>query len=189
MITRFRKAWTAVILTAFLCICCVACAGGTGGEINLKQVYDQYLDAPFNSSMLYTSWNHANEIDPNKFSCFYTCLVLQGIVGKGEILDEDGDMLIPQQTFEKAIFQYFDISEQILRQSDSYDEDTKMYHTSGVGGAVTCKAVNTKRADDKLTVLFVVISDDGNVITEGTLEIKYTGENQFQYVSCHVKEI
>lgn len=180
--------WFVLVLAICAVITGVSCSMSETA-MDSKQMdllYDKYLSAPFNSSILYTSWKKADDIEPEKFSYFYTCLLLKGISEK-ESTDEDGDSLIPAQKFEQTIQQYFDVSSAVLRRSEAYDESSGMYTTMGIGGAVSCKAVSGFEEGKTLSVSFEIITDEGTIESTGTLNIKLLDNDQFKYISCQMQ--
>lgn len=100
------------------------------------------------------------------------------------------DKVAPADDVEHAIQKYFDVSNDYLKTSDSYNPDDDTYDlSSGWGGGWGAGAMSAKQEADKLIVQVGISLDLGEPVFCGTLAIRLTdNQDSYQYLSYIMDE-
>lgn len=92
---------------------------------------------------------------------------------------------VPAEELEQKLQERFDVSAELLRQSEYYDPETGLYIPGYVGSSARYEVTGAREEDGCLLLDYEYYSpaDDKTVIRQGTLTLEKYGDG-YRYLSC-----
>jgi|GEM_PF-2476164 len=143
---------------------------------------------PFVYSIGRTSWDDAEEIEPDALAEYYIYLGLTDEVTFSSDYPTDkefGNPLIPADALEKGVQKHFDVSAEHIRKSQYYDAENNAYWTGGIGTTVDIYVVDMEQKGDLRTIDFEarIESSDYKASWDGTIVVQLTEDNNYKFIS------
>lgn len=163
-----------------------ACSSLRWSKTELWEEADRYLSPAFMAAMTHQSWTEASEIEATSFLTFYLAAAYENRLGfslpETTVWTEGEEPLIPAESVEESVLQFFDVNLEHLHTSPYYNADTSTYTSYGLGGAGNYKITNVTLKKSVMQIDFELYQDD-SLLQSGTLSLQRKGE-QFRYQSC-----
>jgi len=149
---------------------------------------------PFAYSIGRTSWDDAEEIEPDALAEYYIYLGLTDEVTFSSDYPKDkefGNPLISADVLEKGVKNHFDVSSEHIRKSQYYDAENNAYWTGGIGTTVYIFVVDTQQNEDLRIIDFKakIESSDYNASWDGTIVVQLTEDNNYKFISYEQNNI
>ncbi|RPF42119.1 hypothetical protein EDD70_2862 [Hydrogenoanaerobacterium saccharovorans] len=151
---------------------------------DFEQLKTEFIAPIVLSTIGAENWTNANDIPAEYFDSFYAFKVLP------KERSQDKSDVIAQKDYESYIQNYFDVTSEHLKTSDTFSPSTNSYTIGYLGSSASFAVTDAKIKNDTLTLQYEYYSpaDDTTVIRKGTLVIKFDGEN-YKYLSNTSNEI
>lgn len=184
---KLRFLWAAVLAAGvFLSGCTLSesSSGSESGNYDPAQLTEDYLAPIAISGIGAENWEDPSALDPDQLLSYYVVWAMPG-----ERNPEEPET-IPAEELEAKLQERFDVSSDLLRQSECYDPETGLYTPGYVGSSAGFQVTEAREENGRLLLSYEYYSpaDDQTVIRRGTLTLEKYGDG-YRYLSCDTEPV
>lgn len=179
---KLRSLWAALLAAALFLTGCTPSGSSSEPETSgydLTRLTNEYLAPIAISGIGAVNWEDPSELSPDQLLSYYVVWAMP--VERN--LEEPEK--VPAEELEQKLQERFDVSAELLRQSEYYDPETGLYTPGYVGSSARYEVTGAREEDGCLLLDYEYYSpaDDKTVIRQGTLTLEKYGDG-YRYLSC-----